>query len=221
MTAPAGTELAEGTIDLTVRANPKLAYRVQGQSLLAGGKPSEAIAAFSRALAMASPDPIILNDRGLAYALLGQPDAAIADYTAALRLRPTDAVIRYNRGSAHALRGDTLRAELDFDAAIRLNPGYIPAYRSRAQLYARIGNPARAAADRARADQLEKTAGQKGSIAPPPPPRHPPAHPVPAVPSRPRVTAGKAPETPVRRANADRPNGLSFLTTQGDRTASG
>ena len=205
VTAPAGTELAEGTIDLTVPRQSQARLPRPGTILAGRRQAIRGHRRILRALAMASPDPIILNDRGLAYALLGQPDAAIADYTAALRLRPTDAVIRYNRGSAHALRGDTLRAELDFDAAIRLNPGYIPAYRSRAQLYARIGNPARAAADRARADQLEKTAGQKGSIAPPPPPRHPPAQPVPAVPSRPRVTAGKALETPVRRASADRP----------------
>jgi len=186
VTAWAGAERVEVAIRMTVRANPSLASRVQGHSFLAGGKASEAVAAFSRALEMSSADPVILNNRGLAYAQLGKPEAAIADYTSALRLSPENAMIRCNRGAAYARRGDLVRARLDFDTAIRLDPSHIASYRNRAQLYARSGEVARAAADRARADRLERDLHSARD-------RRSPA--TPAVPSSPSANCYRPPTT--------------------------
>ena len=139
-----------------MRANPSLAHRATGHSLLSGGKASQAIAAFTQALNLSAPDPVILNNRGLAYSMAGQHNAAIADYSAALKLSPNDPVIRFNRATAYARVEQLVRACLDLETVIRLNPGYIPAYRSRALLYARMGDPARSQADSALADQLER-----------------------------------------------------------------
>jgi Flp pilus assembly protein TadD len=150
-------------ITLIVHANPSLAFRTKGHRLLASGKPAEAIGAFSRALEVASGDPIVLNNRGVAHALLGQLDSAVADYTAAIRLSPGDALVRHNRGVAHARQKNMTRALLDFDTAIRLKPNYAPAYRSRAELYEQSGNPARAAADRIKADQISQAPNPSAS----------------------------------------------------------
>jgi Flp pilus assembly protein TadD len=157
VTARRGSQQTEQPITLIVHANPSLTYRTQGHRLLAGGKPAEAIGAFSRALEIAPGDPIVLNNRGVAHAMLGQLQSAVADCTAAIRLSPRDSLVRYNRGIAYALQGNMTRAALDFDTAIRLRPNYAPAYRSRAELYDRSGSPARAAADRIKAGQIPQT----------------------------------------------------------------
>ena len=133
VTARRGSQQTEQPITLIVHANPSLTYRTQGHRLLAGGKPAEAIGAFSRALEIAPGDPIVLNNRGVAHAMLGQLQSAVADCTAAIRLSPRNSLIRYNRGIAYALQGNMTRAALDFDTAIRLRPNYAPAYCSRAE----------------------------------------------------------------------------------------
>jgi len=133
VTARCGSQQTEQPITLIVHANPSLAYRAQGHRLLAGGQPAEAIGAFSRALEIAPGDPIVLNNRGVAHAMLGQPQSAVADCTAAIRLSPRNSLVRYNRGIAYALQGNMTRAALDFDTAIRLRPNYAPAYCSRAE----------------------------------------------------------------------------------------
>ena len=133
VTARRGSQQTEQPITLIVHANPSLAYRAQGHWLLAGGQPAEAIGAFSRALEIAPGDPIVLNNRGVAHAMLGQPQSAVADCTAAIRFSPRNSLIRYNRGIAYALQGNMTRAALDFDTAIRLRPNYAPAYCSRAK----------------------------------------------------------------------------------------
>jgi serine/threonine protein kinase/tetratricopeptide (TPR) repeat protein len=156
VTATSGTEHVERSIALVVLASPTWAHGARGHELLAVGKPAEAATALSYALALDSPDAVVLNNRGLAYARLGRCDAAIADYTEALTLSPRDAVIRCNRGCAYASQGQAIRALLDFDTAIRLNPGYSTAYRGRAMLLARQGDLAGAAADQAKADALDR-----------------------------------------------------------------
>ncbi len=114
----------------------------------------------SLALEVTPGDPIALNNRGVAHALLGQHELAVADYTAAIRRKPRDFLARCNRAITYSRQGNLTHATLDFDTAIRLNPNYAPAYRSRSEFHDRFGNPARAAADRLKADQIEKTSSQ-------------------------------------------------------------
>jgi hypothetical protein len=60
----------------------------QGRTLLALGRPGEALEAFGRALGLDPNDARALNNRGAALSALGQPDAARADYERALSKDP-------------------------------------------------------------------------------------------------------------------------------------
>ncbi|MHB1556071.1 MAG: protein kinase domain-containing protein [Isosphaeraceae bacterium] len=144
----------EATFRLSVHSDPARLSRTRGHTLLALGRPAEAVAAFDRAVQAGISDPFVFNNRGLAHFALGQLDPAIRDYTEASRLRPNDPVIRYNRGVAYARRGDDVRALLDFDLAIRLRPDYARAYEARAAVYLRRGDRARSETDAARAREL-------------------------------------------------------------------
>jgi serine/threonine protein kinase/Flp pilus assembly protein TadD len=170
MTLKAGSAGAIERFQLRVRANPAMLYRTVGHTLLACGRPAEAVTAFTKALEAGVSDPFVYNNRGLAYSLLNRLDLAIADYTEAGRLRPADATIRYNRGVALARRGDDFRALLDFDTAIRLKPDYIRAYEARSQIYLKQGDKARACADSTRAVDLARAARPEGQPPAPLPP---------------------------------------------------
>ncbi len=181
-----GPRPAEATFRLRVHSDPARLSRTRGHTLLALGRPAEAVAAFDSAVRAGISDPFVFNNRGLAHFALGQLDPAILDYTEASRLRPDDPVIRYNRGMAFARRGDDVRALLDFDLAIRLKPDYARAYAARAAVYLRRGDQARSAADTARARDLAhgtNPQGQPSAPAPRPPQRGGPAavSPAPAI----------------------------------------
>ena len=150
----AGSLKAEGQVRLDVRANPAMVQRTRGHTLLACGRPAEAVAAFTMAMEAGVSDPLVYNNRAFAYSLLNRHDLAINDYNEASRLQPDDPVIRYNRGMAFLQRGDDIRALLDFDTAIRLDPNYARAYSARARIYLKQGDLARAMADSDRAGQL-------------------------------------------------------------------
>jgi serine/threonine protein kinase/Flp pilus assembly protein TadD len=171
MALEAGSAGATARFQLRVRANPALLHRTMGHTLLACGRPAEAVAAFTRAIEAGVSDAHVHNNRGLAYSSLNRLDAAISDFTEACRLRPTDAAFRRNRGIAYARRGDDFRALLDFDTAIRLRPDYIRAYEDRAKIYLKQGDKARACADSTRAAELARAARPEGRApAPLPPP---------------------------------------------------
>jgi tetratricopeptide (TPR) repeat protein len=171
MTIKAGLAGASARFQLRVRANPSRLNRTLGHTLLACGRPAEAVAAFTKALQGGIADPLVYNNRGLAYSTLNRLDLAIADYNEACRLRPADATIRYNRGVAFARRGNDFRALLDFDTAIRLKPDYIRAYEARAQIYLKQGDKTRACADSTRAVELARAARPEGRPPAPLPPQ--------------------------------------------------
>jgi serine/threonine protein kinase/Tfp pilus assembly protein PilF len=152
--ARAGSRTAEGKIRLEVRANPAMLHRTRGHTLLACGRPAEAVAAFTRALEAGVSDPLVYNNRAFAYTMLNRHDLAIRDYTEASRLKPDDPDIRYNRGMAYLQSGDDDHALLDLDSAIRLDPDHARAYSARARIYLKQGDLARAKADSDRAAQL-------------------------------------------------------------------
>jgi serine/threonine protein kinase len=176
---------------LRVRANPAMLDRTRGHTLLACGRHTEAVAAFTEAIRAGVTDACVYHNRGLAYSSLNHLDQAILDYTEAIRLRPTDATIRYDRGMAFARRGDDLRALLDLDTAIRLNPSYICAYQARARIYQKHGDLARSCADGGRASDLARAARPDG---------HPP------VPRPPQATGSAGPD---RQVPFDHPTALS------------
>jgi tetratricopeptide (TPR) repeat protein len=173
MAVKAGAAGARARFQLRVRANPAMLNRTLGHTLLACGRPAEAVAAFTKALDAGVLDASVYNNRGLAYSTLNRLDQAISDFTEACRLRPTDATMRCNRGIAFARRGDDFRALLDFDTAIRLKPDYIRAFQARAQIYLKQGDKARSCADSTRAVELARAARPEGL---PPAPLPPQSH---------------------------------------------
>jgi Flp pilus assembly protein TadD len=170
MTLGAGAARARVPFRLEVRANPAMLHRTRGHTLLACGRPAEAVAAFSEALKAGVADPYVYNNRALAYAALNQLDLAIRDYTDAVRLKPEDPTMHYNRGVAFARRGDAFRALLDLDTAIRMKPDYVFAYQARAEVYRKQGDMVRSCADSGRASELARAARPEGR----PPAPHPP-----------------------------------------------
>jgi hypothetical protein len=170
MVLGAGSIRARASFRLQVRANPAMLHRTRGHTLLACGRPAEAVAAFTEALRAGVSDPCVYNYRGLAYSSLNQLDLAIRDFTEAIRLKPADATMHYNRAVAFARRGDDFRALLDFDTAIRLKPDYIRAFEGRAQVYRKQGDMVRSCADSGRASELARAARPEGQ----PPAPHPP-----------------------------------------------
>ena len=173
MTIKAGSARADARFQLRIRGNPAMLHRTRGHTLLACGRPSEAVAAFTEALQAGDSDPFVYNNRGLAYSSLNRLDLAIGDYTEACRLRPAEATFRYNRGAAYARRGEDFRALLDFDTAIRLKPDYIRAFEARSQIYLKQGDKARSCADSTRAVELARAARPEGR---PPAPQPPQSH---------------------------------------------
>jgi serine/threonine protein kinase/Flp pilus assembly protein TadD len=172
MVVQGGSLPAERAFQLRIRANPALLSRTRGHTLLALGRPAEAVAAFDQAVQAGVADPFVFNNRGMAHYALGQLEPAIRDYTEASRLSPSDPVIRYNRGVAYARRGDDVRALLDLDLAIRLKPDYARAYEARAGVYLKRGDRSRSSADSARASELSRAARAQAQ---PPVPRPPPS----------------------------------------------
>ncbi len=125
---------------------------------LARGQTSEAISAYSAALAdnTLSNDrrATLLNDRGVAYARSGQVKLAVEDFNAAATLFPEYAAIYNNRGNLLVTLGLLKEAKKDLDRAIVLAPGYTSAFNNRAGLHVRLDQKGDALADYTRAIQL-------------------------------------------------------------------
>jgi serine/threonine protein kinase/Tfp pilus assembly protein PilF len=187
LVARAGPLRGEATVRLEVRANAPMVQRARGHTLLACGRPAQAIAAFTQAIAAGTSDPMVYNNRALAYSLLSRFDLAITDYDAASRLQPENPVIRYNRGVAFARRGDDARALADLDPAIHLDPAFARAYEARARIHLKRGDAARFQADSERATQLTRSAARDADPRPPAPSPPPPYR---AASRGPRAAAG-------------------------------
>ena len=115
------------------------------EELLAAGRREEAIAEYTRALALvreggprsfeATLDADVLLQRGLVYLEIDFPDTAAADFSDALRLRPDWAEAYAGRGQAYVRMGDLYKGVRDCTEAIRLDPRQAMAYRYRGEGY--------------------------------------------------------------------------------------
>jgi len=104
---------------------------------------ADAIADYTRALALAPKDPKILLARGQAYIDNHQLDLAGADLDQALALNPDDVDARMARAGLH-LRQSPALARVDFDAAERLDRKVMPGIGAS---YTEVGNYAQAVAE--------------------------------------------------------------------------
>ncbi len=116
---------AESSYREALKVNPSyaLAQIGLGHTLIALGRPAEAIANFDRALAIADNDPDTHIGKAGALAATGNRDAAIRSLDAALRLDSRRLGALYQRAQLHHDNGDMPKAIADADSAVALATG--------------------------------------------------------------------------------------------------
>jgi tetratricopeptide (TPR) repeat protein len=120
MVARAGSWQGEAKLRLQVGAGAARELEKQGFTLLACGRPAEAVAALTRALEAGASDPALYHNRGVGYSLLNQLDRALADYNEAIRLDPGNARAYEARARVYLQRGDLARSRVDAERAAEL-----------------------------------------------------------------------------------------------------
>jgi tetratricopeptide (TPR) repeat protein len=90
------------------------AYNLRGSIVRAQGKPSEALADFTRALEL---DETLDNylQRGATYQLLGEHKSAIADFDRAIEFFPFSPQAYFARANSKRALGDKAGAQTDHD----------------------------------------------------------------------------------------------------------
>jgi len=81
----------------------------------------DALADYTRALALDPKFADAYNNRGVIYVTQNRPDLAQADYDSALQLKPGSANIYLNRGLTKLVQGRTKEAQEDFDQCLALD----------------------------------------------------------------------------------------------------
>ena len=104
------------------------AHAALGDAVLKGGRTSEAISHYKKALQIKPDYADGHNKLGGAYFEQGMMREAVARYKEALRFRPHFAEAHYNLGNAFAKQGRSRDALEHYSAAIRLNPRYEEAH---------------------------------------------------------------------------------------------
>jgi tetratricopeptide (TPR) repeat protein len=111
--------------------DPALFWLRVGRSFEAAGKSDEAIAAYGRSLASATPRPeaatglsALLEQRGLARVKSGDAAGGRADLEEAVRLDGASAEARLNLAVACGMAGETDRARALAKETLALQPGY-------------------------------------------------------------------------------------------------
>ncbi len=111
------------------------AYSNRGITYIHSGQWDNAIADFTKAIAINSKYPVSYSNRGIVYGNLGEPENAIADFTKAIALDPNYRLVFHNRGVAYGEIGQYDKAVSDLSRAIRLDPKYTSAYNNLSIIY--------------------------------------------------------------------------------------
>ena len=139
---------------------PAAEFNRRGVAFHLAGRPADAAAEYTAALAADPAFAEALANRAAARGQLGDSAGAFADYAAALRLRPGCADALNNRGTFRRDLGDLAAARADFDRALELDPGHADARANRAVVHHLRRDYAAAAEDLTRA--LAAPAGRSG-----------------------------------------------------------
>lgn len=115
---------------------------------------AEALAAYTRAIALVPRDARAYKYRGLAHAKLGHRSQAYQDLSTALALDPQDAIVHNQRGMVAFAIGKSQEALQDFTRAIELQPQLAEAYNNRGIVQRQLGDYRQAHKDLERAAQL-------------------------------------------------------------------
>jgi TonB family protein len=129
----------------------------EGNTALTEQRYSDAVAAYTKALATQPHNAQLYRNRGAAYANLGSYQEAIEDFTQALAHDPRDAVVYNQRGIAHYQLGKAQQALDDFQQAIARQPKLTEAYNNRGIVTRALGNYQQAHKDFQSAAQLGMT----------------------------------------------------------------
>lgn len=121
-------------------------YFDRGNAYLEQGQYDQAIADFTKAIALLPPDAAVYHNRGLAYSNKGLYDQAIADLTQAIALKP-DANAYNERAWNYHLKGEDAKGLPDANKAVALTPRDAAAIETRAEIYEKLGQRKKAVAD--------------------------------------------------------------------------
>jgi tetratricopeptide (TPR) repeat protein len=110
-----------------------------GSLLAARGAVAEAVACYTRALALDPDNAELLKQRGRLLLQCDASDAAIADLVAAARVRADDPECHFLLGAAYSDTKQYQQALAHLDETVRLRPGYIAAQLGRAPLLFALG----------------------------------------------------------------------------------
>jgi tetratricopeptide (TPR) repeat protein len=97
-------------------------FDLRGFDYEAKGLHDQAIADYTRAIALDPTDAPAYSMRGVAYEAKGLHDQAIADYTRAIALSPNDPYAHNYRGVAYEAKGLHDQAIADYRAALKITP---------------------------------------------------------------------------------------------------
>jgi tetratricopeptide (TPR) repeat protein len=139
------TELWNHALQIT--KDNAIIYNCLGKTLLAEGKPQEAIDHYNKAIRLKPDNDYVYINRGIAYAELGQYQMAIDDFNKAIRMNPGNAYVYNNMGNVYVELGQHQMAIEDFNKAIHFRPGDAYAYNDRGIAYGKLGQYQRAIED--------------------------------------------------------------------------
>ena len=113
-------------------------YSNRGIAYTNTGQWDNALADFTKAIAINPKYPVSYANRGVVYGNLGQTENAIADFTKALEIDTTYKLVLHNRGVAYGETGQYDKAVSDLLKAIRLDPKYISAINNLSIIYCQV-----------------------------------------------------------------------------------
>ncbi|MDR1218030.1 MAG: tetratricopeptide repeat protein [Treponema sp.] len=123
------------------------AYFNSGFAHYEAGRYTEAVADFTRALAVTQNDEASLRYRALSYYYLKDYDRTITDMSRLIQMNSGNEESYLTRGAAYGKKGEYDKEIADYNQALRLNPDFAEAYNNRSAAYGGKGEYDRAIAD--------------------------------------------------------------------------
>ncbi len=136
------------------KTNAAKLYVARGTVVDALGKHDEAIADFTRAIALDPHDQIAYSNRATEYLTSSRFALAIVDLTEVIRAKPENGMAFYNRATAYERSGERDKALDDYRNAARLLPSFAPAAAALGRLLG-ASDPAAALSDLSDAIRLD------------------------------------------------------------------
>ncbi|MCX6243620.1 MAG: tetratricopeptide repeat protein [Bacteroidetes bacterium] len=115
-------------------SNRGIAYTQEGQW-------DNALADFTKAIAVDPKYPVSFANRGMVYGNLGRVEDAISDFTKAIEIDTAYTLVYHNRGVTYGSLGQYDKAISDLKRAVKLKPGYISAYSNLGLIYCQMNLP--------------------------------------------------------------------------------